>query len=433
MAQYRIDKNQYLGDSKTIYEVNMLSPRLSASGTLTDAFGRLRTSNPFTLFDSFHRYQDNGKFATAVSGTANTEYQVNESVVDMNVGTASGDYCYRESKRVFAYQPGKSLLIMNTFVFNARKTNLRQRVGYFNGNNGIFLEDDGTNLYLVLRSYSSGSIVETRVAQADWNVDKFNGTGVTGQVGTTTGHTAGLDLTKSNIFWIDIEWLGVGDVRCGFVVDGLMYPAHIFHNDNVKTTAYMTTAILPIRYEIENTGITASASKLKQICSTVVSEGGYEVTGRPRSHGQEPSQQRALITAGTYYPVLSIRLKSDRLDSIVVPKEITLAPVNTALYKYKIVSGATITGASWTSAGSDSAVEYDANNSSTMAGGTELVTGVFNVTNQATPEISLDGDLFAFQLERNGLTSTPTVFTLAITAGTNSSNVVASVDWQEFT
>ena len=275
MAQFRKDTHKYLGDGKTIFEVGMLSDRLTSSGTATDAFGRLRVSNPFTLFDSFHRYQINEKFVTSTSGVANTQYQVNESTINMNVGTASGAKCYRESKRVFAYQPGKSLLIMNTFTFNTQKTNLRQRVGYFNDQNGVFLENDGTGNYIVLRSYVTGSVVETRVAQTNWNMDKFDGTGVSSQSGHADRGV--LDVTKSNIFWIDVEWLGVGDVRCGFVVDGLMVPAHIFHNDNINTTTYITTATLPIRYEIENTGTVASNSTLKQICSTVISEGGYEL------------------------------------------------------------------------------------------------------------------------------------------------------------
>lgn len=431
MAQYRIDRHKFLADSKTIYEVNMLSDRLSSGGTLTDAFGRLRVSEPFTLFDSFHRYQDNGKFETSNTGTSNTEYQINESVVDLNVGNTSGDKCYRETKRVFAYQPGKSLLIMNTFAFNEQKQNLRQRVGYFNTNNGIFFENDGTGNYIVLRSYSTGSVVETRVAQANWNMDAFDGTGSSNQ----TGHADRgiLDITKTNIFWIDVEWLGVGDVRCGFVVDGLLHTAHIFHNDNLRTTTYMTTAVLPIRYEIENTGNTASASKMKQICSTVISEGGYEVRGRGRSIGQEPTAQRALANAGTYYPVVSLRLKAARNDSIVVPTNASIVAIDAAVYKYQVIQNATLTGANWTSVHTDSAVEYDANNTTTMSGGTVLASGLINATNQSSGSVRFDGDVFKYQLERNGIANTSIPLTIAVTSGTATCNVVATLDWQEFT
>ena len=130
MAQYRTDTNVLdNAHAKTRYEVMMLSDRFTPSGTATDAFGRLRVAPPYTLFDSFHRYEENANWVTSTNGAgANTQYQVNESVIDMNVGTTSGEYVYRETRRVFAYQPGKSLLVMNTFVMNTQKANLRQRV-----------------------------------------------------------------------------------------------------------------------------------------------------------------------------------------------------------------------------------------------------------------------------------------------------------------
>ena len=435
MAQFRTDTSKFLPDGKTIYEVNMLSSRLTASGTATDAFGRLRTSEPLTLFDSFHRYQDNNKFATSTAGTANTEYQVNQSVVDMNVGTTSGDRCYRETKRVFAYQPGKSLLIMNTFAMNAQKANLRQRVGYFNAQNGVFFENDGTGNYLVLRSYTTGSVVETRVAQSDWNVDKFNGTGQSNQ----SGHPdrGNLDISKANIFWIDIEWLGVGDVRCGFVVDGLMVPAHIFHNDNLNTTTYMTTAILPVRYEIENTGTTASASKMKQICSTVISEGGYTLEGRARSVSIPITSPKDLPTAGTFTPVMSIRLKDSFKDAIALLKDVEFFGVtNNTSYRYKIIIGGTLTGASWTSAATESAIEYDIT-ASAVTGGREATVGYVNVSAGAGgAAVNLDRtQLFAYQLERDpfAVSDNGIILTLAATGAANGNDAVGAMVWEEVT
>lgn len=435
MAQFRTDTSKYLPDGKTIFEVNMLSSRLTASGTATDAFGRLRVSEPLTLFDSFHRYQDNAKFVTSTSGTANTEYQVNQSVVDMNVGTTSGDKCYRESKRVFAYQPGKSLLIMNTFVMNAQKTNLRQRVGYFNTQNGVFFENDGTGNYLVLRSYTTGSVVETRVAQANWNVDKFDGTGISSQ----SGHPdrGNLDITKSNIFWVDIEWLGVGDVRCGFVVDGLMVPAHIFHNDNINTTTYMTTAILPVRLEIENTGTTASISKMKQICSTIVSEGGYTLAGKARSISIPITTPKDLPTAGTFTPILSIRLKDSFKDAIAVLKDVEFFGVtNNTSYRYKIIIDGTLTSASWVSAGTDSPIEYDIS-ATAISNGRDATVGYVNVSAGAGgAAVNLGREtLFEYQLERDpfAVSNNGIIITLAGTGAANGNDAVGAMTWEEIT
>ena len=435
MAQFRTDTNQYLKDGKTIFEVGMLSSRLTSSGTATDAFGRLRVSNPLTLFDSFHRYQDNNKFSTNTSGTANTQHQTNESVVDLNVGTTSGDRCYRESKRVFAYQPGKSLLIMNTFVMNTQKTNLRQRTGYFNSQNGVFFENDGTGNYLVLRRYTSGSVVETRVAQANWNIDKFDGTGGSSQ----TGHTdrGSLNIARANIFWIDIEWLGVGDVRCGFVVDGLMMPAHIFHNDNVNTTTYMTTAILPVRYEIENTGTTASISKMKQICSTVVSEGGYTLEGRSRSVSIPITTPKDLPTAGTFTPIMSIRLKDSFKDAIAILKDVEFFGVtNNTSYRYKIIIGGTLTGASWVSAASDSSIEYDIT-ATAISGGRDAQVGYVNVSAGAGgAAVNLSRDqLFSYQLERDpfAVSDNGIIITLAATGASSGNDGIGAMTWEEVT
>lgn len=435
MAQFRIDTHKYLGDGKTIFEVGMLNDRFTSSGTAADAFGRLRVSNPLTLFDSFHRYQINNKFSTSTAGSANTQYQVNESVVDMNVDTTSGDKCYRESKRVFAYQPGKSLLIMNSFVFNQQKTNVRQRVGYFNDNNGVFFENDGTGNYLVLRSYVTGSIVETRVAQSSWNKDKFDGTGASSQ----TGHAnrGSLDITKANIFWIDIEWLGAGDVRCGFVVDGLMVPAHVFHTDNINTTTYMTTAILPIRYEIENTGTAGSASKMKQICSNVISEGGYTLEGRSRSISIPITTQIDLPTAGTFTPIISIRLKDSFKDAIAILKDVEFfGTTNNTSYRYKIIIGGTLTSASWQSAGTDSSVEYDIS-ATAVTGGRDAQIGYVNVSAGAGgTAVNLSGDqLFAYQLERDGfaVSNNGIIITLAGTGAANGNDAVGAMTWQEIT
>jgi len=435
MAQYRIDTNKFLADSTTIFEVGMLSNRFTSSGTGADAFGRLRVSNPLTLFDSFHRYQDNGKFLTSTSGTANTQYQTNESVIDMNVGTASGDKVIRETKRVFAYQPGKSLLIMNTFVMNQQKTNVRQRVGYFNDNNGIYFENDGTGNYLVLRTFTSGIVSETRVAQANWNSDRFDGTGGSSQ--SAHPGRGDLDITKANIFWIDIEWLGVGDVRCGFVVDGLMIPAHTFHNDNLSTTTYMTTAILPVRYEIENTGTSASASKMKQICSTVVSEGGYTLEGKARSVSIPLASPKDLPTTGTFTPIISIRLKDSFKDAIAVLKDIEFFGVtNNTSYRYKIIIGGALTGASWVSAGTDSCMEYDIT-ATAITGGREATGGYVNVASGAGGDIMnlTRSDLFEYQLERDpfAVSDNGIVITLAGTGASNGNDALGAMTWEEIT
>ena len=431
MAQFRSDISKLdSGQVKTRYEVFMTSDRLSPSGTLTDAFGRLRVSEPLTLFDSQHRYQDNEKWATANNGTSNIVYQLAQSAIDMNVGTANNDYVYRETKRVFAYQPGKSLLIMNTFAMNEPKANLVQRVGYFGTDNGVYLENDGTTNYLVLRSNSSGTITETKVSQSNWNTDKFDGTGYSSQ--TSDEHASGINVANTNIFWADVEWLGVGDVRCGFVTDGKLLPAHIFHNDNVKKVPYMTTACLPIRYEIRNNGVTTDNSKLKQICSAVISEGGYALTGKQRSASNQVTAPKDIPNAGTFTPIISIRLKSDKLDAIVIPNNVEfLGLTNNTQYRYKIVVGGTLTGASWNTVSTSSAVEWDTA-ATAITGGDDVKIGFVNVgAGVGASGVSFADGLLKFQLERNSFTANATIFSLVATGAGNGNDAVGSMDWEE--
>lgn len=432
MAQFNKNTHQFLGDGRSLFEVVMIADQYgnnigsaNPSGMAVDAFGRARSSLPYTLFDSFHRYQDNGKISSSNSATGATmTHDANSSSITCTLDTTSGSFIKRESSRVFAYQPGKSLQILETFVMAAPKANLRQRYGFFNTQNGIFLEQDGTTISFVKRSYVTGSVVETKVAQADWNVDQLDGKGPSLKT---------LDLTKAQILFIDIEWLGVGSVRCGFVIDGQFIHCHTFQHANLITNTYMTTACLPIRAEIENTGTTASNSTLRIICATVISEGGYELTGRMRCIYHPVTTPYTLTTAGTYYPVIAIRLKSDRLDGIVLPKDISaLGTSNVARYSYKMVSNATVTGGTWVSMGTDSNVEYNISGTA-MTGGTDLSHGYTTVSNQSAPVISLgDGD-FKYQLERNSFTSTPYTLVLAVSGAANADTVLASMNWQEVT
>ena len=390
--------------------------------TAKDAFARLRVSEPFTLFDSSHRYSDNGLWSTGATAGATVAFNANGGFMELTVGTTLGSEVVRETDRVFPYQPGKSLLSINTFTMNPAKSGLRQRVGYFGENNGVFIELDGTTLSLVKRSSVSGSVTETKVSQDNWNIDPLNGNGPSGIT---------LDMTKSQIWWTDIEWLGAGTARVGFFIDGKPIHCHSFHHANGITGTYFTTGTLPVRYEITNTTAQASSSTLYQICSTVLSEGGYELRGRQRSAGSVITSSKSLATAGTYYPVVSIRLKSDRLDGVVIPSALSVLPTTTGNFSWRLVNRGTTTGGTWTSVSDESIIEYNIDGTS-FTGGTVLASGYVAASNQASGQIVIPRDsLFRFQLQRDGLTSTPYELTLAISAATNSEAVLGSMDWEE--
>ena len=393
--------------------------------TQSDAFGRLRVSNPLTLFDSSHRFDDNDLWSTATATGGTAVFNADQGLVDISVTSASGSSVTRETIKVFAYQPGKSLLIMNTFVMAAPQAGLTQRVGYYGSSNGFYLEQAGTDIAFVERSVVTGSLVNTPVLQEDWNGDKLDGTGASGYT---------LDLTKAQIYWMDVEWLGVGSVRMGFIIDGQFIICHTFQHANIITSTYITTASLPLRCEIFNTAGTSGVSTLKQICSTVISEGGYELRGVQQAVATPILTPKTFAVAGTYYPIVGIKLKSTRLDGIVIATAVSiLGTGNGKNYQWRVVNGSTISGGLWVDASADSSVQYNLTGTS-VSGGRVLASGFINSSNQGSPSINiLKEALFANQLERNGLTGVAyeLVIEMAVQTTSGGEGAFASIDWEE--
>lgn len=433
MAQFRIDSHQYLPQEKTLFEVVMLADQYgnqvgpaNPTGTAVDAFGRARVSTPLTLFDSSHRYADNGLWATSnTSGNSTVTFVSTAGLMNLSVTTANNAEVIRETTKVFSYQPGKSLQILQTFVMEP-KANVRNRVGYYGANNGIYLEVSGNTAYFVERSLSTGTVQETRVAQSDWNMDTLLGNVASSPSAIT------LDLSKAQILFIDVEWLGLGTVRCGFVIDGRLIHCHSFHHANLIDSTYMTTASLPLRYEIKNLDTTASNTTLKQVCSTVISEGGYELRGVQQSIGMDANSAVNLAVSGAFYPLISLRLKREREDAIVILSAISLLGIgNNARFRYQIISNPTLGNTSWTSAGTNSSVEYDMS-ANTISGGRVMSSGYLAATTQSTSTIDvLKEALFQFQLERNSLSGTSYPITLAIESAVANDDVLATIDWEE--
>jgi hypothetical protein len=340
---------------------------VSIGGTNTDAFGRLRVSQPYTLFDSQNRYAADNQFDVATTGTGTTTFLSNEAAVKMEVTGAGVGTVTRQSFRSFPYQPGKGLLVLATFVMDSSQSlNLTQRVGYYNDSNGVFFQRvDGTYSF-VLRSSSiptPGTPSDVRsIPQSSWNGDKLDGTGASGLT---------LDPSKAQILWMDFEWLGVGSVRCGFIINGEYIVCHTFENANDITSVYMTTAILPVRYEI-NTTTSAVAASMKAICCSVVSEGGFEQTSI--DHVARRTTSFTNIDTAAFYPIVSIRLASGRTGAVVLPNRVQFLPLTSQNYEVALIKNPTLTGATWAATvPSDSNVDYDVA-ATAMTGGTIVQT-----------------------------------------------------------
>lgn len=376
-----------------------------------DSFGRLRVSNPLTLFDSQNRYKQNDKFYSNVMNGGTVTYLSSESTVLLNVASTTDSFAACESRFVFNYQPGKSLLILNTFVMNSPKNGLVQRVGYFGTDNGYFFQSNGNGIGFVERSNG----VDTTVSQSSWNGDRLDGNGPSRIV---------LDVTKTQILIADIEWLGVGSVRMGFVIDGKFILAHTFNHANYLTKTYMATACLPVRYEIKNTD--GSEGTLKQICSTVISEGGYE----PKDRLYCAIGPTSGYTVGaTLVPVCSIRLAPNRLDAIALMRQVNVAvSTNNDLAQWQIVLNGTLTGATWAaSTGGSTNVQVDTA-ASAISGGTNI-----QVSYAQTGSImsELQSTFYDSQIGRNSFTQTSDVISLCIIGLSMNPKVFWSITWSE--
>lgn len=388
--------------------------------TALDAFGRLRTSPPYTLFETTNQYDASPLlWETVLTATGSSTHLPNESSVRLRVA-ASGDKVVRQSRAYSRYRPGKSLLVALTMVMGTPAANVRRRAGYFDASNGIFLEESGTTVNIVRRTFTSGAAVDNAVAQASWNVDKLDGTGFSGKI---------LDLAKANILMVDLQWLGVGRVRVGFDIDGTFYPAHQFLNANSLSTVYMTTANLPLRYEVEATGAIGGAADLVAICSTVASEGGYELEyGYQRSSGSITP-----ISVTTRRPVRSIRPKAT-FNSIVnrgqiIAESIDVTAATNNCY-WELVYGGVLTGASFGSAGTNSIAETDVA-ATAISGGDVILSGFVVAGAGSSRSQTTASPLSRLPLTVDIAGANPIPLTLVATSFTGTCSLTSAITWRE--
>ena len=400
----------------------------AADSPSIDAFGRWRVSDPFTLFDSKQLSDSLPLFwqDSLTSGAgATSAYVSNQAATKMNVAATTAGSRTRQTYMRFNYQPGKSQLILLTFGELNSKAGITKSVGYFDDNNGILLKSRNDSLFVVRRTYVTGAAVDNEVHQDDWNLDVLDGSGVSAVT---------LDMTKTQIFFIDLEWLGVGRVRCGFVVDGKIYYVHEFNNANSLATVYMSTPNLPLRYRIENDG-TATADSMYHICSSVVSEGGKQENGTLRYKSTAGTHVDA-TTENTVYAVLGFRLKSDHLDTIV--KMVGLAlQMQTASDKceWVLIFNPAVAGSPSWAAETNSAIEtFTGATANTVTGG-YTITGGFLET--GSPAAGGANSVFGTLQNAIHLGSTiggvPDIIVLAVRpiAGSTAIDVEGAITWRE--
>lgn len=417
------------GPSRNVYitgqEGENLTTQLGDSPSV-DAFGRLRVSNPSTIFDSQLQY-DKQPFLwlEKVSGSATATHRPNESAVDMTVTTADGDSIIRQTRDYFRYQPGKSQFIKMTGTMGAAQSGTTKLIGYGDADNGLFFGVDGGGVFVMLRSKVTGSVVDTKVYQADWNKDKLDGTGKSGIT---------LDITKGNIFLIDLEWLGVGRVRMCFNIDGTIQEAHAFNNANNNPSTYMTTANLPVRYEITNTAAVTAPATLKQICTEVESEGSQELT---LAYPFSTELQNAPIPNGIGNIVIIFATRHAATFNGITnrgffrPDSYEVLPAGGTVFT-RVLYNPTLTGGTWAAVDSNSFMEGNSTVTS-FTGGLNTGSSVVGAGNKSSPTPIFGKTLVGrlpFGLDIDG--ANPVTLALAAWADTNNVTANFTFQWEEY-
>ena len=477
MAQFNKNTQDFLNQERTLFEVNMVANKngevvsvdnpfpvtgnvaiqtntyvtLNPDTTAIDAFGRQRVAEPFTLGDYKHIYGLNVDFVDSISGAGSSiSFQPNQACARIITGIGSTAYSVHQTRAYHHYQPGKSQLIFSSFNFYAPQQNATKRTGYFDDRDGIYLEQvglstsNGINAGIgthnwVIRTYTSGIATETRIPQSQWNIDPCDGTGPSG---------FHIDFTKTQVAYIDFQWLGVGRVRCGFAHDGKLIVAHQFLHSNNLDKVYISNPNLPVRYEVRNTGVGIGAS-MDQICATVASEGGYSESGIDFSHTMI-TERTTPTPAGTEFPLIAIRLKSTfntlpnrmsvKLNNLSIHAETNSISFRVIRLGGNANIGLTTLGQGtvWTSAGNNSGVEY-CTNATVYNDGDEFASGYVpsGASQNSLSPVTLSGVTGAKKnVIRQNIDSTDSeIYAIIVrtitTTGNATASVAASVQWRE--
>lgn len=329
-------------------------------GPNLDAFGRLRTSEPQTIFDCTFFYDKQPLlFAESTASGGTVTHDANKKAVVLTATTTTNSSATFQSKRHIKYHPGKSNQIFISGNFKGGATSVIKRVGQFDGSNGVYFELNESTPYVVMRSSISGSVVNTAVTQASWNIDPLDGTG-------PSGYT--VDFTKQQIFVIDYQWLGSGRVRFGLDIAGTIVYCHEFLNANSLTTLWSQTGDNPLAMTITNTGSTTSTMEIT--CCVVVSEGGWFPDGFIRTINNGTTVRNFGLLGSVLVPVLSIRKKSAYIKSTVQIVDVGGFANSSDDFLLTLVLNGTLTGASWTDVNGSCQRDVAA---TAISGGEELI------------------------------------------------------------
>lgn len=437
MAQYSKsrDSKQKPQKNDDIYEVNLLAHTDGEFVTTVNPWGKQvvlvdddtvqhtsknrRKVSGYEIigFNTYQYSKDALYWDESVTSGGGSVIDTYQGAVDMSVTSTAGSQVIRQTRRVVRYIPGRANEVSLAARFTSPTTGVRRRLGLFSELNGVYFEDGGDGeYYCVIRRNTAGGVVENRVARSNWNVDKLDGTGPTGIV---------VDFNAWQLMVIEYEWYGAGHVEFKLVIGNNAIPIHQFDSGNILTTTWMSTPFLPIRLEITNVTGAAGTHHFYHSSTSVAAEGEVGPLGI-QDNANSAITGKTLITANIFYPVLSIRLRSDRLQGVTFPTGFQAITLDNTDIFYRVVLNPTLTGATtWTNV-NDSFVQYNVN-ATAVTGGTIIAAGFINGGSQGNIiEFSKD---VVLQLGRSSLGTVSDIITIELAATGSNKAGWASINW----
>ena len=394
-------------------------PPLTASVGDYTSKGRLKTSSPEVIFFNTFQYGiETDVWDTSTSNGGTATFDTSTSSVAMAVTSTLNSECIRQTLNVQRYIPGRSSELTFAIRLETPVAGIRRRFGLFDGIDGIYFEDNGGDYACVLINSDGATPTINRVARASWNGDKLDGVGESGILA---------DSTKQQIVCIDYEWYGAGQVIFSFLINGKKRIIHTFNTGNTIAVPWCKTPFLPIRLEIKNTTGAAGTHYMYQGSNSLAFEGTTSRIGTLQN-ALTPLAGVTLTTANTFYPAVSIRLKSTTLKAVVLPDLFQAATLdNTSVY-YRIIRNGTVNGTWVDQPDTNSFVQYNTSSTNAITDGIVLESGFIN---SGISLINKINDKASYQLGRSSLGTVSDVFTVAIAAVNANKSGVASLTWIE--
>jgi len=383
-----------------------------------DAFNRIKVGNPHTLFDSKQLHNKLPLFwdesITNTSGNATSTHSSSNASTILHVET--NDTIIRQTYTHWNYEPGKSQEIIFTGLIDlltGEGNGVTARMGLFTEFDGIFFEYSNQNLYLCVRK--NGNYVH-KIPQSDWNYDRMDGTGVSG---------ININIQKAQIFYIDYEWLGVGDIRFGVFEYGRFHLLHQIYHANELDNPYMSTPNLPVRYEISTTNESAN---LNHICSTVITNGNILNNGFIHTASTSGTVINA-VTAGTIYPVLGVRLNQNKLDAFVKLQSVSLLNTGNANFEYLIVVDPTLSSSATFTPYNNSAVDVAIGTGITVTNNSWTISPLRGFASDRVANSNIFETIQALGSKIDG---TPIAWWLCVKGLQNNANIHGTLQWIEY-